>query len=145
LSAVSFLAAQVKPSNRTNAQSELSRAADKVHQEGLDAKLPPHLATLLGLSQETECPVKQAVIRNGTVVQGFDIPLVPRGNIVIFVADDGSNDQTLYLTSNDGRLRKIVAVRNGIGRVSKITDNDKQAFENEKQFWLSHLTPLPHK
>lgn len=141
LSAVSLLVGQTKPLNGPSLEGRLSRATDRVLREGVHAKLPPHLSTLLGLSQETECPLMQGVLRNGKVVRGFDVPLNVKGNIVLFVADEISNDQTLYLTSEDGRLRKVVSVQRGVGRVSKITSQHKAAFEKEKEFWLSHLAP----
>jgi len=74
-------------------------------------------------------------------VQGFDVSVVDKKDIVLFVADEGANNQTLYLTSAQGRLRKIVSVKNGEGSVVKITDEDKKAFEKEKEFWLARLAP----
>lgn len=83
----------------------------------------------------------QGVLRTGKVVQGFDVSVENNNDIVIFVVDEGSNDQTLYLTSGQGRLRKMVSVKNGEGSVAKITDEDKKAFEKEKAFWLARLAP----
>jgi hypothetical protein len=55
---------------------------------------------------------------------------------------EATNDQTLYLTSKEGVLRKVVRVKEGMGRVQKITGEDRKAFEKEKQFWLDRLAPL---
>lgn len=142
LSAVSLPAiGQAKHGSGSQVQHGLGQAAAKVLREGLDAKIPPHLATLLGLSQESEFPVKQGVLRTGRMVQGFDVSVEDKKDIVLFVVDEGANNQTLYLTSAQGRLRKMVSVTNGVGTVGKITDEDKKAFEKEKEFWLGRLAP----
>ena len=142
LSAVSLVAAgQAKHAPGSQGQHRFAEAADRVLREGVNAKIPPHLSTLLGLSQELECPVTQRVVRTGKVVQGFDVSVENNKDIVLFVVDESSNDQGLYLTSVQGKLRKMVSVKNGVGSVSKITDEDKQAFEKEKDFWLARLIP----
>ena len=118
------------------------RAVDKTLQEGLHAKLPPHLSTLLGLSNEKECLVMQGVVRTGKLVQGFDVSTTNKNDVVLFVANETTNDQTLYLTSKDGALRKVVTVEEGVGQVRKITSEDRKAFEKEKQFWFDRLAPV---
>jgi hypothetical protein len=120
----------------------MARAVDKTLQEGLHAKLPPHLSTLLGLSQEKECLVMQGVVRTGKVVQGFDVSTANKNDIVLFVVNETTNDQTLYLTSKEGVLRKVVTVEEGVGRVQKVTGEGRKGFEKEKQFWLDRLAPV---
>jgi hypothetical protein len=133
---------QAQHSPRYRAQQRLARAVDKTFREGLHGKLPPHLSTLLGVSSDDkECLVMQSVVRTGKVVQGFDISMANKNDIVLFVVDETANDQTLYLTSPEGTLRKVVSVEAGVGRVRRITDKDKKAFEKEKQFWLDRLAP----
>jgi hypothetical protein len=56
--------------------------------------------------------------------------------------NETTNDQTLYLTSAEGALRKVVTVEDGVGRIQKITTEDRKAFEKEKQFWLDRLAPV---
>jgi len=142
LSAVGLPATgQVKPAPAHPVQHGLGQAAAKVLREGLDAKLPPHLSTLLGLSQELEFPVKQRVWRTGKMVQGFDVSAEDKKDFVLFVVDEGANNQNLYLTSAQGRLLRMVSVKNGEGSVAKITDEDKKAFEKEKEFWVARLAP----
>jgi hypothetical protein len=118
------------------------QAVDKTLQEGLHAKLPPHLSTLLGLSREQECLVRQGVVRTGEVVQGFDVSTANKNDVVLFVVNETTNDQTLYLTSTEGALRKVVTVEEGAGRVQKVIPEDRKAFEKEKQFWLDRLAPV---
>ena len=132
---------QAKPASGSHAQNRLVQARDKVLQDGLHATLPPHLATLLGMTKEQECAVMQGISRTGKVVQGFDVSVENNRDIVLFVVEESSNDQTLYLTSSQGRLRKMVSVKAGVGQVAKITDADTKAFEKEKDFWLGRLVP----
>ena len=134
--------AQVRPSPSAQARERMVQAVDKTLEEGLPAKLPPHLSTLLGLSQEQECLVKQGVVRTGKLVQGFDVSTANKNDVVLFVVNETTNDQTLYLTSTEGALRKVVTVEEGAGRVQKVTPEDRKAFEEEKQFWLDRLAPV---
>jgi hypothetical protein len=133
--------AQARPSASSQARKRMVRAVDKTLQEGLHAKLPPHLSTLLGLSKEEECLVKQGVIRTGKVVQGFDVSTANTNDVVLFVVDETTNDQTLFLTSRQGVLRKVVSVKQGVGEIRRVTGEDRKAFEKEKQVWLDRLAP----
>ncbi len=134
--------AQVGPSPSPQARKRMVRAVDKTLQEGLHAKLPPHLSTLLGLSKEEECNVMQGVVRTGKVVQGFDVSTANKNDVVLFVVNETTNGQILYLTSKEGMLRKVVIVEEGVGQVQKITGKDRKAFEKEKVFWLDRLAPV---
>lgn len=140
LSAAGLLATGQAKSSASQVQP-LGLAAARVLREGRTAKLPPHLSTLLGVTQDAECPVMQGTLRAGKLVQGFDVSLQNKTDIILFVVDEGSNDQTLYLTSARGRLRKMVSVNAGVGRAAKITEPDRAAFEKQKQFWISRLAP----
>ena len=139
---VSAAGAQVRSSQSLQTRKRMARAVDKTWQEGLHAKLPPHISTLLGLSNEAECPVMQGVVRTGKVVQGFNVSQANKGDVVLFVVNEAANNQTLYLTSQKGVLRKVVIVKEGVGQVQKMTGEDRKAFEKEKQFWLDQLAPL---
>ena len=134
--------AQVKSSPSPPDRKRMVQAVDKTMQEGLHGKLPPHLSTLLGLSQEQECLVRQGVVRTGTVVQGFDVSTINKNDVVLFVVNETTNAQTLYLTSQQGVLRRVVTVEEGVGQVQKVTGEARKAFEKEKQFWLDRLAPV---
>jgi hypothetical protein len=134
--------AQVKPSPSPQSRKRMVQAVDKTMQEGMHAKLPPHLSTLLGLSQEQDCLVRQGVVRTGKVVQGFDVSTSNKNDVVLFVVNETTNTQTLYLTSQQGVLRKVVSVEEGVGEVQKVTGEARKAFEKEKQFWLDRLAPV---
>lgn len=142
LMSVSTTRAQVQHLPSQQARKRMVRAVDKTLQEGLHAKLPPHLSTLLGLSQEKECLVMQGVVRTGEVVQGFDVSTANKNDVVLFVVNEATNGQTLYLTTKEGLLRKVVTVEEGVGRIQKVTGEDRKGFEKEKQFWLDRLAPV---
>lgn len=142
LMSVSTTRAQVQHLPSQQARKRMARAVDKTLQEGLHAKLPPHLSTLLGLSQEKECLVMQGVVRTGEVVQGFDVSTANKNDVVLFVVNEATNGQTLYLTTKEGLLRKVVTVEEGVGRIQKVTGEDRKGFEKEKQFWLDRLAPV---
>lgn len=142
LMSVSTTRAQVQHLPSQQARKRMVRAVDKTLQEGLHAKLPPHLSTLLGLSQEKECLVRQGVVRTGEVVQGFNVSTANKNDVVLFVVNEATNGQTLYLTTKEGVLRKVVTVEEGVGRIQKVTGEDRKGFEKEKQFWLDRLAPV---
>ena len=83
----------------------------------------------------------QGVVRTGNQVQGIDVLVKNKNDIVLFVVDETANDQKLYLTSPEGTLRQMVSVKAGVGEVVRITDKDKEAFKKEKQFWVDRLVP----
>lgn len=135
-------AARAGPSPSPQPQERMVRAVDRTLREGLQAKLPPHVSTLLGISEEKECLVMQGLVRTEKVVQGFDVSMANRNDVVLFVANATSNDQILYLTSREGTLRRVVSVKGGIGEVLQTRGEDRKAFEKEKQFWLDRLAPV---
>ncbi len=134
--------AQVVPAPGPQTRKRMVQAVDKILKEGLHAKLPPHLSTLLGLTKDEECHVMQGVVRTGEIVQGFDVSTANKADVVIFVVNETTNDQTLYLTSREGVLRKVVKVEKGVGRIQKITGGDRKMFEKERVFWLGRLAPV---
>jgi len=138
---VPAVAGQSRSSSRSSPEEKLAQAADTTFREGIHAKLPPHISTLLGLSKEEECPVMQGVARTGTLVQGLDVSANNKKDIVFFVVDETANNQDLYLTSPEGTLRKVVSVKAGVGSEVRITNKEREAFKKEKQFWVDRLAP----
>lgn len=132
---------QTQPSPRSVGEERFAQAAEITFQKGAQAKLPPHLSTLLGLSKEIECSFMQGVVRTGSQVQGFSVSVTNKRDIVLFVVDEKANDQSLYLTSPEGSLRRVVAVKAGVGDTVRITDKEREAFEKEKEFWVDRLVP----
>jgi hypothetical protein len=133
------VAGQTRPAQKSQVQKRFAMAVDQTFQRGVLAKLPPHISTLLGLTDEQECPVRQGVERSGAMVRGIDVSAADQNDVVLFVVDETANDQVLYLTSAEGKLRRVVSVKKGAGRVSRITDQHRKAFAKEKQFWVERL------
>ena len=87
----------------------------------------------------------QGVVRTGNLVQGIDVSVRNKNDIVLFVVDEGANNQSLYLTSPEGILRRLVLVNAGVGSVARITEKDQEAFKKEKKFWVDIAWRRPAK
>jgi len=61
--------------------------------------------------------------------------------LFLFATDEAANEQTYYLTSRLGRLRRVLAVREGSPHVLPPTGKEKAAFEKELNFWLDRIVP----
>ena len=137
-----LVAAQAKQAPASVNQKRIAQAVDKVLVDGLQAKIPPHVSTMLQISDEgNECPVRQGFLRNGAVVRGFNVSVADKNNIVLFVTDESAHEQTYYLTSGLGGLRRVLAVRAGTGHILPVTGKEKAAFKKELQFWLDRIVP----
>ena len=124
------------------ARERIARATDRVRTAGLQATIPPHVSEMLGISGDgKECLVSQQFERNGKVVRGFNVSVTDKNNIVLFVTDEAANEQTYYLTSGLGGLRRVVAVRGGTGHALGVRSKEKAAFDRELQFWLDRIVP----
>jgi hypothetical protein len=143
LTVTTFLVARQAPSAPgSGTRQRIARAADTVLTAGLQAKIPPHVSDLLGISSDQkECEVSQRFERNGKLVRGIDVSRADKSNIVLFVVDEATNEQTFYLTSGRGTLRRVLAVREGTGHVLPVTAKQKAAFEKELQYWLDRIVP----
>ena len=120
----------------------IARAANRVLVAGLQAKIPPHVSDMLGISANgKECLVAQRFERSRNLVRTFNVSITDRNNIVLFVTDEAANEQTYYLTSDQGRLRRVLAVRGGTGNVLRVTGKERTAFARELQFWLDRIVP----
>ncbi|MBW8870138.1 MAG: hypothetical protein JF563_05100 [Acidobacteriales bacterium] len=120
-------------------QAELAVSVRAVVERGLHAELPPHISTLLGLTREESCAVMQGVLRSTGKVEGIDVSEKNHQDVVIFVVDETSKEQTLYLTSPGGALRRMLLVQQGVGRVAKPSKADVEAFRSEKKMWKERM------
>ncbi len=133
---------QARSAPGSGAHERVERSADVVLAAGLEANIPPHVSEMLGISAgPTECLVSQRFERDGKLVRGFNVSLTNKDNIVLFVTDEAANEQTYYLTSRLGGLRRVVAVREGVGHVWPVTGKQMAAFNKELQFWLDRIFP----
>jgi len=120
-------------------QGRFSSVIDKTLADGRNAVLPPHISHLLGISPaEKEVPVKQFVEMKDDI-RGFEVGSLQRGDVVLFVEDRASHDTMFYLTSPSGKLRRVLAVRGGVGYGRAPTNADWKVFEKEKNYWVGRL------
>jgi len=120
-------------------QSELAAAAQIAVDRGVHVELPPHISTLLGLTKEEACGVMQGILRSSQRTQGFEVTEKNHNDIVIFTVDETTKDQTFYLTSPSGALRRVLSVKQGVGNVVKPMKADVEAFQKEKKMWEERL------
>jgi hypothetical protein len=119
---------------------------------GKDAQMPATLSNLLGLTPSREVvPVKQVAAKiGGTDMIGFNVSVKNHEDIVIF--RETPTVRTYFLTSPDGKLRKVIQSRkpaNGAGNfaTTELRPADQQKpFEKERQCWMdvaetSNLAP----
>jgi hypothetical protein len=132
------------PKAPAHAHAELGPAAQAAIDHGFHAALPPHISTLLGLANEQKCDVLQGIVRTAGKIQGIDVVDKNHDDIVIFTVDEASGDQTFYLTSPAGTLRKLLQVKAGVGLVVRAAKADQDAFQQEKKMWEDRLAnPAP--
>lgn len=136
---ISSVAQSQKPPASTT-KSRLATAIDLTLEKGHESTLPPHISTLLAISQGKEVPIKQAV-EMGEPVRGFEVSTDEHHNVVIFVENRTAKETTFYLTSRSGTLRKVLSVREGTGYSRQPTKDDAESFRKEKQHWLDRLVP----
>ena len=108
-------------------------------EKGFHAELPPHISTLLGLTREEKCAVVQGLLRSAGKVEGIDVAEKNHNDVVIFAVDESTGNQTLYLTSPSGALRRLLVVEKGVGRVAKPSKSDLEAFQAEKKMWVERM------
>jgi hypothetical protein len=123
-------------------QAELVAVANAVIERGFQAELPPHISTLLGLTHEESCVVTQRVLRSPGKIEGIDVTEKNHHDVVIFIVDETSNKQTLYLTSPSGTLRRVLLVQQGVGRIARPSKADLAAFRNQKKMWKERMAAL---
>jgi len=137
---ISSVAAQSQRPPAPKTKSRLATAIDLTLEKGHESTLPPHISTLLCISQEKEVPIKQAVER-GEPIKGFEVSTDEHQNVVIFIENRTAKETTFYLTSRAGTLRKVLSVREGTGYSRQPTKDDVESFRKEKQHWLDRLVP----
>lgn len=139
LIATCAVASQAQKSVGSQTTSSLTKAIDRTLEQGHDAILPPHVSHLLGISpDEHEVPVKQFV-QMGEPIRGFEVSTARANDIVIWVESRAQKQTTFYLMSKRGTLRKVLTVLEGTGYSRHPTKDDEEAFEKEKQHWVSQL------
>lgn len=109
---------------------------EAVVHHGPDAMLPPHLSVVLGVSpQERQTAVKQAVVRNASMVRTFNVCTENHDDVVILTYDELSHATKVYLASPAGKLRKAVHYQAGAAANERSLADARSDFANEADFW----------
>ena len=118
------------------AGSSLATLVDAVLRKGPNSQLPAHLSAVLGVSRlEQATPVKQAVMRDGSVVRTFNVCTAHHGDIVLITYDEQSRSSKAYLVSPAGALRKAVSYQAGAPASERSHADAAHDFANEIKFW----------
>ena len=118
------------------AGSSLATLVDAVLRKGPNSQLPAHLSAVLGVSRlEQATPVKQAVMRDGSVVRTFNVCTAHHGDIVLITYDEQSRSSKAYLVSPAGALRKAVSYQAGAPASERSLADAAHDFANEIKFW----------
>lgn len=81
----------------------------------------------------------QRVLWSSGKEEGIDVAEKNHNDIVIFIVDESTGKQMLYLTSQSGALRRLLVVEKGVGRVAKPSESDLEAFQAEKKMWMERM------
>ena len=109
-----------------------------VLRNGPDSQLPAHLSLVLGISRvEQPVAVKQAVLREKSVVKTFLVSSVNHEDVVILSYDEESRSMRAYLTSASGALRKAVAYQAGAPAAVRAKADAAKDFNAEIHYWTS--------
>lgn len=124
-----------------SAESSWARGlADQALREGADAKLPPHVSVVLGLTtREQSTAVKQIVDRAGHEVRTFNVCSTNHSKIVIFAVNEETQATTAYLLSSSGRLRKAVEYSTGAPARELSAAESRAGFSREVRYWSGRV------
>ena len=103
---------------------------------GVDAKLPPVLSVVLGVSsREQATPVRQIVVRDNRRVRTLNVCASDHSKIVLASVDEQTQSATAFLVSPKGNLRKGVAYT--AGNPAEVLSNEaaRPALARELEFW----------
>jgi hypothetical protein len=118
------------------APHSLKGVIDAVVQKGPDNQLPAHLSLVLGLNKgEQATAVKQAVMRDGTMVRTFNVRTSNHDDVVMMAYDEQSRSIKAYLVSPGGKLLKAVAYQAGAPATARSAAAARGDFADEIKFW----------
>lgn len=103
---------------------------------GFPSTVPPHVATVLGLTPKAESvPVKQLVSRADQQVHTFNVSVAKPRKVVIFAVDEKTQKTVVYLLSAAGKLRKAVSYQTG-GEPHELPATEaRTGLAREVRFW----------
>jgi len=127
-----------------SATRPLQGLIDAVMRNGPDSQLPAHLSVVLGVSPvERTTAVKQAVIRDGSIVRTFNVCAANHGNVVMLTYDEHSQSTKAYLTSAAGSLRKAVYYQAGAAANERSLADARGDYAAERALWTAFGKKAP--
>ncbi|HEY4968375.1 MAG TPA: hypothetical protein VII35_00625 [Steroidobacteraceae bacterium] len=139
---IAMTAMMAAPASAQGAPQPLKSVIDAVVQNGPVNQLPAHLSLVLGLNEGEQGPaVKQAAMRDGTLVRTFNVRIANHDDVVMMAYDEQSRSMKAYLVSAKGKLRKAVAYQAGAPATERSAAEARGDFANEIKFWTetAHL------
>ena len=131
-----MLAMMAAPASAQGAPQPLKSVIDAVVQNGPVNQLPAYLSLVLGLNEGELGPaVKQAVMRDGSLVRTFNVRIANHGDVVMMAYDEQSRSMKAYLVSDKGKLRKAVAYQAGAPAAERSAAEAQGDFVKEIKFW----------
>jgi hypothetical protein len=117
------------------AVNSLEALASLVMTKGPVNQLPAHLSTVLGIGQGEATPVRQAVLRDGSLVRTFNVRTNKPGDLVLIAYNEQSRASKVYLVSTGGELRKAVSYQAGGPPAERSATDAQSDFAIELKFW----------
>ncbi len=109
---------------------------DTVTRKGAESFLPAHLSMVFGMTRiERAMPVKQAMMRDGSMVRTLNICKDKPEDVVFIAYDEESKSSKAYLLSPSGVLRKAVAFQAGAPATERALGDAAGDFASERKFW----------
>jgi hypothetical protein len=103
---------------------------------GVDAKLPPVLSVVLGVtSREQATPVRQIVVHADRKVRTFNVCASDHNKLVLASVDEQTQVTTAFLVSPKGNLRKGVAYTAGNPAELLSDEAARPALARELEYW----------
>lgn len=116
----------------------LRKLVDAVLRNGPDSQLPAHLSMVLGVSRlEQATPVKQAVMRDGSIVRTCNVSTANHDDVVLIKYDEQSRSAQAYLVSPAGVLRKAVTFQAGAAASERAVAEAGRDLASEIKFWMA--------
>ena len=142
-SALSIAYAQkAAPSRSPPTTPWTKRLTQQALTSGYEAKLPPHISMVLGLSKGEGVPVKQLVSRAGQKVHTFNVSVADH-RVVLFLNDEQAQSAVAYLLGPGGKLHTAVSYQAG-GEPSELTGSEaRSGLAREIRYWSDYAVSNP--
>lgn len=140
--ALALLGSALSTAHAQKATSWTKRLSEQALTSGYQAKLPPHISTVLGLSKGEGVPVRQLVSRAGQKVHTFNVSVADH-RVVLFLNDEQAQSAVAYLLGPGGKLHTAVSYQAG-GEPSELTGSEaRSGLAREIRYWSDYAASNP--